>query len=238
MRKSLLFLAAFLPLFVFAQKENISSFNSVSLNYQFHPKFFLFSEFQTRGNEDFSHLDYYEIKGGIGYILTKNHKPLIGIGRYVNYTEKALSKEEFRFWLQDVINLNYGIFKFENRFRAEQSWFYEPQKEVHSKRNRFRYRLNISAPLNSKKVEKGTISANIYDEVFFITPLKPAFARNRVYAGLSYQIQKELSLSCGYLWQREFGAITNRNFHYLYLALNINLENSEAKKIEHADVPD
>jgi hypothetical protein len=223
--KRLFFISFFLNFSFFFSQDHRSSFSAGSLNYQFHPKFFLYSEIQLRSIEDFTYPDYYEVKGGIGYNLTKNQKLLIGIGRYVNYSEKTLSKEEFRFWLQDVINVNSGIFKFENRFRAEQSWFYEPQTERPSKRNRFRYRLNISAPLNSKKTEKGTISANIYDEIFFITPLKPSFARNRVFAGLSYQLNKELSLSSGYLWQREFGAISNSNFHFLYLALSINLDN-------------
>ncbi|WP_417429523.1 DUF2490 domain-containing protein [Halpernia sp.] len=238
MRKVLIFFAVFFLILFKAQKENLSSYNAISLNYQFNSKYFLFTEVQLRGIEDFSYPDYYELKGGIGYNLTKNHKPLIGIGRYVNYTEKSLSKEEFRIFLQDVINLNSGIFKFENRFRAEQSWFYEPKKSAHSKRNRFRYRLNISAPLNSKKVEKGTISANIYDEVFFVIPMKPSFARNRFFAGLSYQFNKEISLSSGYLWQREFGVISNRNFHFLYLAFSINLENLKEKSTQNLNIND
>lgn len=206
-----------------AQKDNFSSFNVVSLNYQFHPKFFLFTELQERGNEDFSYPDYYEIKGGVGYNLTKNHKPLIGIGRYANYKNKDLDKEEFRVWLQDVINVKTGRFKFENRFRLEQSWFYEPNIDVRSTRNRLRYRLNISAPLNSKKVEPGTVFANVFSEVFFVTP-KPTFGRNRLYTGLAYQITEQLNIASGYLWQREFQTKGNRNFHYVYFAFNINID--------------
>jgi hypothetical protein len=76
----------------------------VTLTYKFHPKFFLYAEGQLRGNEDYTYPDYYEIKGGLGYNLTKNHKPLSGLGRYVNYKDHSLSKEEFRVWLQDVID--------------------------------------------------------------------------------------------------------------------------------------
>ena len=234
----LLFITGCFGLFS-AQKGNLSSFNVISLNYQLNPKFFLYSEFQMRGNEDYSYPDYYEVKGGVGYNLSKNNKPFLGIGRYVNYTERKLSKEEFRFWLQDVINLNSGVFRFENRFRVEQSWFYEPLKDLHSKRNRFRYRLNISVPLNSKKIEKGTISANVYDEVFFITPLKPSFARNRVFTGLSYQFSKEVGMASGYLWQREFQATSNRNFHYLFFALNVNIDGlKQHNQSFHTPVPD
>ena len=220
-----------------AQQEHISSFNTLSITYRFHPKFFLLAEGQLRGIEDFSYPDYYEIKGGIGYNLTKNHKPFIGIGRYANYKNKRLDREEFRIWLQDIVDVKAGKFKFENRVRAEKSWFYEPQKDVHSDRIRLRYRMNISVPLNSESVKPGTISANVYDEVFFVTTEKPTFARNRIYGGLGYQIDKNFGISSGYLLQREFGKSGNKNLHFLFLALSINIDDS-AEKIDPDHAPD
>ncbi len=212
-----------------AQQEHISSFNSVTVTYKFHPKFYLYAEGQLRGIEDFSYPDYYEIKGGIGYNLTKNHKPFIGIGRYGNYKNHIMDKEEFRVWLQDVIDVKYGKFKFENRFRAEKSWFYEPVKDVHSDRIRLRYRLNISVPLNAESVKPGTIFANAYDEVFFVTTEKPLFARNRIFGGFGYQIDENFGIATGYLWQREFAKSGNKNIHFLYLALNITIDGSDDK---------
>ncbi|MBF8455960.1 DUF2490 domain-containing protein [Kaistella sp. G5-32] len=214
---------------VSAQSEHVSSFDAISITYKFHPKFFLFAESQIRGIEDYSYPDYYEIKGGIGYNLTKNHKPFIGIGRYGNYKNHEFSKEEFRIWLQDVIDLKAGKFKFENRFRAEKSWFYEPLKDVHSDRIRLRYRMNISVPLNSETVKPGTLFANAYDEVFFVTTEKPLFARNRVYGGFGYQIDENFGIASGYLWQREFANSGNKNLHFLYLALNITIDGSAEK---------
>lgn len=222
-----------------AQKENLLSFNTVSLNYHFQPKVFLFSAIQVRGNEDYTKPSLYDVYLGLGYNLSKNNIALLGTGTYFNYKEKELNKEEFRIWIQDIVNLKSGVFKFENRLRVEQSWFYNLEKHQSSTRNRFRYRLNISAPLNSKKVEKGTLSANIYDEVFFVTPQEPSFARNRVYAGFSYLFSKELSLSSGYLWQREFEALSNKNYHYLFLSFNINLHAKQNQpKILHPHIPD
>ncbi len=222
------FLSLLLVLFAtsvfFAQKENPSSYNSLTVTYKFHPKFYLFAEGQVRGIEDFSYPDYYELKGGIGYNLTKNHKPFIGFGRYGNYKNKSFSKEEFRIWLQDVVDVKVGKFKFENRVRAEKSWFYEPKKDLHSDRIRLRYRLNISAPLNSETVGPGTISANAYDEVFFVTTEDPLFARNRVYGGFAYQIDDNFNIATGYLWQREFATAGNKNLHFIYLALNITID--------------
>lgn len=222
----------FLFLFVLkvsAQSENASSFSSLSVTYKFHPKFFLFAEGQLRGIEDYSYPDYYEMKGGIGYNLTKNHKPFVGIGRYGNYKNHVLDKEEFRIWLQDVLDIKVGKFKFENRVRAEKSWFYEPLKDLHSDRIRLRYRLNISIPLNAESVKPGTLFANAYDEVFFITTDNPLFARNRVYGGFGYQIDDNFGIASGYLWQREFAQSGNKNLHFLYLALNITIDSSEHK---------
>ena len=230
----LLFLICLFMLSLSAQKENISSDNVLTINYKLNSKFFIYAEGQLRGVADFAYPDYYELKGGLGYYLTKNHKPLIGIGRYVNYKNHALEKEEFRVWLQDIIDLNAGKFKLENRLRAEKSWFYQPVKDEHTGRIRLRYRLNISVPLNSEKVEPGTISANAYDEVFFVTTENPLFARNRVYAGFGYQIDNNFGISTGYLWQREFAKSGNKNIHFLYLNLSINIDHQKA---EEDDLP-
>ena len=230
MKKRFYFIIIFLVFFrINAQQEHISSFSAITVTYKIHPKFFLYAEGQLRGIEDYSYPDYYEIKGGVGYNLTKNHKPFIGIGRYGNYKNRIMDKEEFRFWLQDVIDVKAGKFKFENRFRAEKSWFYEPLKDVHSDRIRLRYRLNISVPLNAETVKPGTVFANVYDEVFFITTEKPLFARNRVFGGFGYQIDENFGMATGYLWQREFAKSGNKNIHFLYLALNITIDGSDDK---------
>lgn len=215
-----------------AQSEHPSSFNSLTVTYKVHPKFFLYAETQIRGIEDYSYPDYYEIKGGIGYNLTKNHKPFIGLGRYGNYKNHLMDKEEFRVWLQDVVDVKYGKLKFENRVRAEKSWFYEPQKDVHSDRIRLRYRLNVSLPLNAESVKPGTVFANVYDEVFFVVTENPLFARNRLYGGFGYQIDEDFGIATGYLWQREFAKSGNKNVHFIYLALNITIDDSDEKSYQ------
>lgn len=216
-----------------AQEGNLSSYNVLNLNYKISKKFFLYGEGQIRGTKDFSYPDYYELKAGLGYHISSGHKPLVGIGRYVNYKDHSLDKEELRIWLQDSYELDYGRFSFENRVRAEKSWFYNPASEVHSDRIRLRYRLNISAPLNNDKVEAGTLSANAYDEVFFVTTENPFLARNRIFGGFSYQIDKNFGLASGYLWQRDFSLSGNKNLHFLYLALSIKIDGTKGdlKKI-------
>lgn len=221
----------------FSAQEHISSFNALTVTYKFHPKFFLYAETQMRGIEEYTYPDYYEIKGGLGYNLTKNHKPFIGLGRYATYKNRSIDREEFRVWLQDIIDFKKGIVKFENRFRAEKSWFYDPKTSKNSERTRFRYRLNISVPLNAKKIEPGTVFANAYDEVFFVAPMKPTFARNRLYGGFGYQIDEYFGIVSGYLWQREFDAKGNKNVHFIYLALNINLDGTKEHKAKTYEFP-
>ena len=235
-KRILLLFTSLLMLNLSAQKENISSYNVITINYKHNSKIFAYAEGQLRGIEEFSYPDYYELKGGIGYNLSKNHKPLIGIGRYVSYKNRSLEKEEFRVWLQDVYDLKAGKFKFENRVRAEKSWFYNTLKDENSDRIRLRYRLNVSFPLNAEKVEPGTISANVYDEVFFVTTEDPFFARNRVYAGFSYQIDDHFGLASGYLWQREFAASGNKNLHFVYLGLSLNIDRTEPEKKDLSDL--
>jgi len=233
MSKRIIFLLSFFTfLSVSAQKEHISSYNVITVDYKISEKWYSYVEGQLRGIEDFSYPDYYELKGGVGYKITPNHKFLVGIGRYGTYKNKSMDKEEFRIWLQDVYDLRSGRFKFENRIRTEKSWFYEPKTDQTSDRIRLRYRLNISAPLNTKKVEPGTISANVYDEVFVIPADEVWFARNRVFGGFSYQVDEVFALSSGYLWQREFSQKGNKNLHFLYLGLSVNIDPSSWKKNE------
>lgn len=214
-----------------ASGQNMLNHNSITLNYKFHPKFFLYAETQLRSNKDFTYPDYYEIKGGIGYNITKNHKPLVGLGRFVTYADHRLDKEEFRIWLQDVVNYKWHTVKIENRLRFEHSWFYAPQKDEHSGRNRIRYRLSASLPLNNKEIKKGTLYASAYDEIFFTLNGDPFTSRNRVYGGLGYQIDETFTLSSGYLWQREFDHNKgNKNMNFVYMNLSINLDGTKPEQ--------
>lgn len=217
---------------LFAQQGNISSYNLVTMNYRIAPTWFLLAEGELRGNADFYYPDYYEYKVGIGYRISPNHKPLIGIGRGGNYKSHSMQREELRIWFQDIYDFKASRFKFENRFRAEKSWLYEPKNDDHSQRIRLRYRLTISTPLNSEKVQPGTISANIHDEVFAVTTASPVTFWNRVYGGFGYQVDQNFALSAGYMWQRDFAAKGNVDRHYLYTGLSINLSSPTQSKKE------
>ncbi len=155
---------------LFAQKnlkEHISRFSMVSLTYKLHKPVFIYLEVQGRSIEDYSKLDYYEIKGGLGYIFPKGHQPFIGIGRYANYQNGLLSQEEFRKWLQYIFSHKISSVKLDHRWRAEQRYFHDVKRDQDSQDQRYRYRLNISRGINSSKIVEGTVFAMAFEEVFF-----------------------------------------------------------------------
>ena len=42
----------------------------------------LYGEGQIRSRKDYTLIDYYETKGGVGYNYIKNHQIFVGAGRY------------------------------------------------------------------------------------------------------------------------------------------------------------
>src|SRR5690606_10523313 len=110
------------------------------------------------------HFYYYEVKGGFGYRIRDNFSALIGFGNSGTYDREDLSApkltDEWRVWEQFVMTQSLQRLRFEHRFRAEQAL-------INGKyRNRFRYRLNLSAPLNKPKMEQGAWFVAVFDEIF------------------------------------------------------------------------
>ncbi|MBE9489846.1 MAG: DUF2490 domain-containing protein [Bacteroidetes bacterium] len=122
--------------------------------------------------------------------------------------------EEHRIWQQFILTNKLGRVKFEHRYRIEQRWVNQDYK------NRFRYRLMIFVPLNKPIIEKGTLFLGVYDEIFINTE-ETFFDRNRLYAALGYQINKDINLQGGMMhqqvnntgkWHIQFALIFNTDF--------------------------
>ena len=223
MKKTFLLLTAlFSALSSGQKKEHISSFNLVNVNYRFTSGWFVLAEAQTRSIEDFSTVDYYEIKGGVGRRFGA-HQPFIGIGRYGTYKKDRISQEELRLWAQYTYGHSVDRVKLDHRLRAEQRFFHHSQTGENTADQRYRYRLTATVPINSVKVEPGTIFGSMSNEVFF-APGAPAFRRNRVLGAVGYQFNKNVNATTGYLWQRDFSDAGNRNLHFLYLAVGITID--------------
>ncbi|GAA4772971.1 MULTISPECIES: DUF2490 domain-containing protein [Flavobacterium] len=217
--------------------EHLSGFSSLSLTYKFNKKWYGYVELQERSIADFSKIDYYEVKGGMGYNINGSNQAFIGLGRYANYKDSRLSREELRFWLQYTFSKNISRVKFEQRVRLEKRLFHNPVTDANTNTERYRYRLNLIVPINKEKVEAKTIFLNTYDELF-IGPEKPTINRNRMYLGGGYQFTKSFGVSLGYLFQREFGATANSNFHFLFCGLNFTIDGSKSDIPVQAPSPD
>lgn len=136
------------------------------------------------------------------------------IGSHVYQSErKSPEVEEHRIFQQLITTNQLGIIKLEHRYRVEQRWV---NKEF---KNRLRYRLMAFIPLNSKKVEVGTVFIGLYDEVFLNTQ-QTYFDRNRLYGALGYQINKHTGVQAGMLHQETNGG----GKWYLQFALTFNTD--------------
>lgn len=216
------------------QDEHISSFNMTSFTYKHNKKWSAYIELQSRSIEDYMHIDYYEVKGGVGYNFTKNNQFLVGLGRYGTYRNHQFYQNEFRVWLQYIFNHSLSRVKFDHRVRLEKRFFEYPLTGDYNDTERYRYRLTATVPINKKKVGPKTFFVNVFDE-FFVGPKMPTLKRNRVFGGVGYSFNNNVAANLGYLWQREFSEKGNRNFHFLYFALNFTLDRTN--QYRHTIIP-
>ena len=218
------------------QKEHLSGFGTISLTYKFDKNWYTYLETQGRSIADFGKIDYYEIKGGTGYTFNGSNQAFVGLGRYANYTNSKLSREELRVWLQYVYSKFVSKLKIEQRVRAEKRFFHNPVTDVNTNSERFRYRLNLILPLNNPKIEPKTFFANTYGELFLTTD-HPTISRNRLFAGGGYQFSNSVGMSLGYLFQRDFN-VKNTNTHFLFCGLNFIIDRSKSAQPSHIVTPD
>lgn len=94
---------------------------------------------------------------------------------------------------------------FEHRFRLEQRWIEEGGDTDF--RSRFRYRLQITTPINHPTLEARTHFFNFYEEIFLNldSDLK-TFDQNRFYVAYGRQFTRLANLQLGFLWQARSSA--------------------------------
>lgn len=210
-----------------SQSNTLGSWNIVNGEYNLNKKWNLWGEAQVRSQKITDQFFYHELKGGINYRFNKNLLILLGTGQYGTYSNGGNFKSpvlvhEFRLWEQFTLVNNIDRIKIEHRYRVEQRW------RTDGYRNRFRYRINPIIPINKRSIDKGTLYASIYDEVF-LTNKGPYFERNRIFGGLGYQFSAPFTLQTG--WVRQFDYSANntgskKDFLQTTLFLRINQHKS------------
>lgn len=93
--------------------------------------------------------------------------------------------------------------------------------------------MNPIIPINKSTVEKGTLFASIYDEIF-LTNKGPYFERNRFFVGLGYQVSNPFTLQIGWIKQFDYSANnTGRKKDFLQTTLFFRLRQQKNDREMH-----
>lgn len=234
--KAIIFsMALFLIKNVDAQTPGLGTWNLINFSKDFDSKWTSFFEAQIRSQQLYNNFFYHEYKGGFGYNIAKNFNATLAAGQYVYYTPvgnlKSVTSSEFRLFQQFTLKDKVGRVKVDHRFRVEQRWTAE------NYRNRYRYRLSATIPVNKKEVEKGALYLNVSDEIF-LTNTKSHFERNRLFGAIGYQFTDVFALQGGIMHQYDYRSSEITLKDYLHMSLLFSFEGRKTKSREHPDTRD
>jgi len=217
-KKVTLLLLSFLPVLILAQQDKTGNWIMYFGTNKLNDKFSIHTEFQYR-NHTVNTVDTEQLlpRIGLNYHLSKTATVTVGYAYIPSYTFESVQTapeiEEHRIWQQFISTNIIRKVKLEHRYRFEQRFVNSDYK------NRFRYRIMFFVPLNKPKIEKETLFLGLYDEIF-INDKNTFFDRNRLYGGIGYQVNKNLSLQTGVLHQQ----VSNFGKFYLQFAVIFNTD--------------
>ncbi len=225
----ILILFYFTTLTAFSQ-ENLGSWNIVNINLKINSKWNAFTETQLRSLSFYDEYHYYEIKSGATYKIDKDFSVTSGFGSYNTFSqggnfENPIRNKEIRTWLQLNFKNQLRVLTVEHRYRAEQRFTSDGY------RNRFRYRLSATIPINNKKTASKPFYALVWDEIF-LTNNEPFFERNRMFVGCGYEMSKNLAFQTGYIYQFDYkiNDETGRDFFNIALLYSFDLSDKDEKE--------
>lgn len=185
-----------------------------------HNKWSLHSEIQFRSYEINPNTEQLLIRGGVNFHYNPAVVFTVGYGWITNYSNdekvfKNQTVDENRIWEQIILKSNTGRVYFEHRYRFEQRWITSSDNTNY--RNRLRYLLRLTIPLNNNEVKKNTLFISLYNEVFINLSNVP-FDRNRLFGAVGYQLNAATNIQVGYLLQ----TVGTNSKQYLQLGLTFN----------------
>ena len=182
---------------IYAQEsQSLGNWNSILLKGKISPKWSLFGEAHIRSSNYDLKYNYFEIKSGIGYAVTKNFTVLVSTGFFNTdepggfFQTPALQKE-LRTWLELNLKQTFSRFNFEHRVRLEQRFIGDNYK------NRIKYRLGLIVPVNKVEMVQGSIYLAAADELFIPQFGPNVVEKNRFYIGAGYKINSNTALQIG-----------------------------------------
>lgn len=228
----------------FAQKQIDSQFNTWYMyfgNHRLSDNWGLHTEYQWRRNGMVADPQQSLLRIGVDYYANTGLQLSAGYGWIVSYPYGeqpiAYSFPEHRVWQQLILNQQAGRLHFNHRYRLEQRWLRNKipgheggfENDGFNFRNRARYRLFVSVPLNNREMQDNTLFLAMYDEVFigFGKGIgKNVLDQNRLYAALGWRFDKNKNIQVGYLNHfviKGDGINMERN-HTLQVALTYNMD--------------
>lgn len=215
-------------------QTSLGSWNIITVKMPLRQKWALFGEAQIRSLKFYSNFHYYEYKAGVQYKLHKQLSVAIGVGNFDTYAsgdnfKTPMVNDETRTWMQLTMNQPLQRLKIEHRYRAEQRW------TSNGFRNRFRYRLGITLPIQKQIAEPTGFYAYAWNELFF-TNSAPYFERNRVSVGMGHTFRTPFSVQLGWVNQFDYriNDETGRDFLQVSLLFDIRLKKSSNEKMPGA----
>ena len=207
-----------LPYIATAQSSDFGNWLIYIGSKKVNSKWNIHNEVQYRNYDAIGDLEQLLLRTGVGYNLSENnHNVLLGYGYILsqNYVADAQEKtdvNEHRIFQQFTSKQKIGKVSLSHRYRFEQR-FVEADFKM-----RLRYFLALKIPLIKSEAVPAKLYVSAYNEVFLNTE-SSVFDRNRVYAGLGYQLHKNVRIEAGYMNQLfenssrdQFNLITFVNF--------------------------
>jgi hypothetical protein len=173
---------------------------------RFSDRWTLFTEAQVRLYEVTSNVNEVFVRAAGQYDTSPN--TLVALGYMRSEVQPFLvgdGTSEDRIYEQFTLRHKKGRPGFEHRFRLEQRWLGEVGETNY--RNRFRYRFQITTPLNRPTLEPRTHFFNFYNELFLnFANSGDTFDQNRFYVAYGRQFTQHANLQLGLLWQARSSA--------------------------------
>lgn len=210
-------------------------------NHRITDKWGIHTEYQFRRNNGITEWQQSLMRVGIDYRPIDHLILTVGYGHIVTfpYGDQPVAHEftEHRLWEQVLTDHDLGRINLRHRFRLEQRWLEKWSKDDVGQwqmneweyRNRVRYQLYVSIPLNHKKMQDRTVFIGLYNELFvqFGEAVKMnVLDQNRAYAALGYRHSSAWNVQLGYLnqWVIKADGLKKENNHTLQVAVTYNID--------------
>ena len=161
--------------------------------YYLSPKIELFADTQLRLYEPVSNTERFLIRPYLSYYFNKQSNIGLGIEYHKSYSyaesgQEKPDSDEIRLTLQGMLFNFFDRTTLQHRYRLEQRWVDGISKQ------RARYRLQATIPLNNKSLTPGTWFVNVNNEIMITIGQDLGFNQNWTYFAPGYQFTKSLNL--------------------------------------------